>query len=79
MEIPKMWLKQLFYYSKWVLQEILSLTVLLNCVSGNSNFDIAFLPDCTKFCCVFLGYRIGNLMKTTKMYLKQLFYYSKWV
>jgi len=24
-----------------------------NCVSGNSNFDTAFLPDCTKFCSVF--------------------------
>jgi len=49
MEIPEMCLKQLIYYSKWALQAILSLTVLLNCVSCNSNFDIDFLPDCTKF------------------------------
>jgi len=44
-----MYLKQSFSYYKWVLQPILSLTVLLNCVSSNSNFDIAFLSDCTKF------------------------------
>jgi len=25
-------------------------SVLSNCVSGSSNFDTAFLPDCTKFC-----------------------------
>jgi len=42
--IPKMCLKQSFSHSKWVLQAILSLTVLLNCVSGSSNFDTAFLP-----------------------------------
>jgi len=44
-----MCLKQLFSNSKWIFQEILSLTVLSNCVSGSSNFDTAFLPDCTKF------------------------------
>jgi len=48
-----MCLKQLFYYSKWVLQAILSLTVLSKCVSGSSNFDTAFLADYTKFCSVF--------------------------
>jgi len=50
MEISKMWLKQLISYSKWLLQAIFSMTVLLNCVSCNSNFDTVFLPDCTKFC-----------------------------
>jgi len=34
-------------------QAILSLTVLLNCVSGSSNFDTAFLPDCTNISGVF--------------------------
>jgi len=48
-----MYLKQSFSYSKWVLQAIWSLTVLSNCVFGSSNFDTAFLPDCTKFCNVF--------------------------
>jgi len=47
-----MCLKQSFSYPKWVLQAILSLTVFLNCLSGSSNFDTAFLYDCTKFCCV---------------------------
>jgi len=53
MRIPKMCLKQSFSYSKRVLQAILSLTVLSNCVSSSSNFDIVFLPDCTKFSSVF--------------------------
>jgi len=53
MRIPKIYLKQSFFYSKLVLQEILSLTVLSNCVSGSSKFDTAFLPDCTKFFIVF--------------------------
>jgi len=48
-----MCLKLSFCHYKWVLQAILSLTVLRNCVSGSSNFNTAFLPDCTKFCCVF--------------------------
>jgi len=48
-----MYLKQSFCYSKWVLQAILFLTVLSNCVSDSSNFDPTFLPDCTKFCSVF--------------------------
>jgi len=42
-------LKQSFSYSKCVLPAILSLTVFSNCVSGNSNFDTAFLLDCTGF------------------------------
>jgi len=54
MGILKMYLKQLFSYSKWVLQSILSLTVLSNCVSDSSNFDSTFLPDCTKFSSIFL-------------------------
>jgi len=48
-----MYLKQSFSHSKWVLQAFLFLTVLLNCVSGSSNFDTAFLLDCTEFCSVF--------------------------
>jgi len=48
-----MWLKQSFSYSKWVLQAILFLTVFSNRVSGSSNFDTAFLLDCTKFCRLF--------------------------
>jgi len=44
-----MYLKQLFFHYKWVLQEILFLTVLSNCISVSSNFNTAFLPDCTNF------------------------------
>jgi len=66
-----MCLKLAFYYSKWVLRAILYMTVFSNCVSGSSNFDTAFLPDCTKFCRIFSGYWIGNLMRIPKMYLKQ--------
>jgi len=58
MGIPKMFLKQSFSHSKWVVQAILSLTVLSNCVSGSSNIDSAFLTDYTKFCRVFSGYWI---------------------
>jgi len=49
MSILKMWLKQSLSYSKWVFQGILSLTFLSNCISSSSNYDTAFLPDCTKF------------------------------
>jgi len=54
MSIPKLCFKQSFSHSKWVLQAMLSLTVLSNCVSVSSNFDTAFLFDCTKSCSVFL-------------------------
>jgi len=53
MRISKMGLKQSFSHSKWVLQEILSLAVLSNCVCVSSNLDTDFLLDCTKFCSVF--------------------------
>jgi len=53
MGIPKMCLKQSFCHSKWALQAILSLTVLSNSVSVSSNFDTAFLPDCTNLYRVF--------------------------
>jgi len=53
MRIPKMCLKQSFPPYNWVLQGILSVTVLSNCISGSSNFDLTFLFDCTKFCSVF--------------------------
>jgi len=65
--ISKIYLKQSFSHSKWVLQGILSLTVLSNCVSGSSNFDTAFLPDCTKFYSVFSGYWIESLMEISKI------------
>jgi len=54
-----MCLKLLFSYSKCVLQVILSLTVLSNCVFDSSNFDSAFLTDCGKFCSVFSFHVIG--------------------
>jgi len=66
-----MGLKQSFSHSNWVLQAILCLTLLTNCVSGSSNFDTAFLTDCIKFCSVFSGYWIGNLIRIPKMCLKQ--------
>jgi len=49
------------------------------CVSAISIFDTAFLSDCTKFCSVFSGYWIGNLMRIPKMCLKQSFSHFKWV
>jgi len=72
MGILKMCLELSFSYAKWILQAILSLAVLSisNCVSGSSNFDIVFLLDCTKFCSVFTGYWIGNLMRIPKIWLK---------
>jgi len=79
MRIPKMSLKQSFSHSKWVWQVILSLTLLSNCVSDNSNFDTVFLPDCTKFGSVFSVYWIWNLMRIPKMCLKQSFSHYKWV
>jgi len=48
-----MYLKQSFSHPKWVLEAIFSLTVLLDCVPCNSNFDTVFLSDCTQFCNVF--------------------------
>jgi len=45
--------KTVIFSFQLVLQAILSLTILSNCVSVSSNFDTAFLPDCTKFCSVF--------------------------
>jgi len=79
MRISKNCLKQSLSYSKSVLPAILSLIVLSNYVPGSSNFDTTFLPDCTKFCSVFLNYRIRNLMRILKMCLKQSFSHCKWV
>jgi len=53
MGMPKMCLKLSLSHSKSVLQAILSLTVLSNCLSDSSNFNTAFLPDCTQFFSVF--------------------------
>jgi len=72
-----MCLKLLFSYFKRILQAILSLTVLTNCISGSSYFDTAFCPDCTKFCSVFLGYWIENLIRIPNMCLILLFSYFK--
>jgi len=47
-----MCLKQSFCHCKWVLQAIVSLTVISNCVSVSSKFDTAFILDCTKSCSV---------------------------
>jgi len=77
--IPKMCLKLSFFHSQWVLQVIWSLITLSNCFSGSSNFDSAFLLDCTKFFCVFLGYWIRNVVRIPKMCLKLSFAHSKWV
>jgi len=71
MRFSKMYLKHGFSYSKWVLEAILSLIVLSNCVSGSSNCDTAFLTDCSTFCSVFSGYWIENLIRTPKIRLKQ--------
>jgi len=74
-----MFLKLSFSYYKWVLQAILSLTVLSNYVSSSSNFDTVFLTDYTRFFSVFLDYWIGNVMRIPKMGLKLSFSYHKWV
>jgi len=58
-----MCLKESLSHSKLNLQAILSLTVLSNCVSVSSNFDTAFLPDCTKFSSDFQVIKYENLMK----------------
>jgi len=77
-KIPKMCLKSSFFHYKWVLQAILSLTVLSKCVTGSSNFDTAFHADCTKFCTFFKNYWIENLMRIPKMCLKLSFFHSQW-
>jgi len=64
-----MCLKQSVSYSKWILQAIFSLTVISNFVSGSSNFEIAFFPDCTKFLSFFQVYCIENLIRIPEMYL----------
>jgi len=56
-------LKTVTFFLQVGLQAVLSLTVKSNCVSGSSNFNTAFLPDCTKFCSIFSGYGIENLME----------------
>jgi len=79
MTIPKMCLKKLFSHFKWVLQAISSLSSFQTVFLANSNFDTAFLPDCTQYCSVFSGYQIGNLMRIPKLCVKQSFSYYKWV
>jgi len=72
-------LKPLFPYYKWVLHELLSLTAFPNSVSVSSNFNTAFLPDCSKFFNAFLCHWIGDLIRISKMCLKQSLSYYKWV
>jgi len=78
MRIPKMCLKQSLYYSKWMLQIILSLTVLLYCASCSSMTPLFSLAVST-FWVFFSAYWIGNSMRIPKMCLKQSFSYYKWV
>jgi len=74
MKIPKMCLKLLFFYSKWVLQAILSLTVLSNCVSSSTNFDTTFLPDCTKSCSIFFRLLDRKFNEDSKNVLKTVIF-----
>jgi len=48
-------------------------------VSGSSNSDTSFLPHCTNFCSVLLGYWIKDLMRISKMCLNLPFCNSNWV
>jgi len=64
--VPKKCLKHTFSNSKCVLQAILPLTV-----SVSSKFVTAFFADYTKFCSVFSGYWIRNLLRVPKKCLKQ--------
>jgi len=74
-----MCLKQSISHSKWILQAIFSLSVLSDCVLGSLKFDTIFLFYCIKFCSVFSGYWIGNLMRILKMFFKQSFFHFKWI
>jgi len=74
-----MCLKQSISQSKCVLHAILLLTLSTNYIFGSSNFDTAFLPYRTKFCSVFLSYRIVDSMRILKMCIKQSFCHYKWV
>jgi len=74
MKIPKMFLKLLFFYSKWVLQEILSLTVLSNSVSSSANFDTTFLLDCTKSCSGFFRLLDRKFHEDSKNVLKTVIF-----
>jgi len=74
MRIPKMCLKMFFSHSNWVLQAILSLTVLSNCVFDSSNFDTAFLSDYTKFCSVFFRWLDKKFNEDFKNVLKNVLF-----
>jgi len=65
-----MCLKLTVSFSNGVLQAILSLAVLLNCIFGNSNVDRDFLSDVLDFIVFFLCHQIGNLIRTPRMCLK---------
>jgi len=69
-----MCLKQSFSHSKWVLQEIMSLTVQSNCVLGSLNFDTALVPDCTKSCSVFFMLLDRKFNENSKNLLKTVIF-----
>jgi len=77
LRIPKMCLKMFFSRSKWVLQAILSLTVLSNCVSSSSKFDTAFLSHSTKFCSVFFRLLDRKFDESSKNVLKSVLFSSQ--
>jgi len=74
MVIPKICSKQSFFHYKWVLQAIFYLTLLSNSVSGSSNFDAAFLLDCTKFCSVFFRLLDRKFNEDSKNFLKTVIF-----
>jgi len=74
MKIPKMCLKLLFFHSKWVLQAIVSLTVLPNCLYSSTNFDITFLPDCTKSYSVFFRFLDRKFNENSENVLKTVIF-----
>jgi len=53
---------------------ILYLSVLSNCVSVSSNFNTAFLPDCTKSCSVFSRLLDRKFNKDSKNVLKRVIF-----
>jgi len=65
-----MCLEQSFSHFKWVLQAILSLTVLSDYVSGSSKLDTSLFYLTVPNVVFFLGYWIENLMRIPKMCLK---------
>jgi len=63
-------LKLSFSHSKWVLQVILSLTVLSNCVSSSLYFDTTFIFGFTWLCSGFFMLLDRKFIKDSKNVLK---------